>query len=225
MHAHGKTPVNGKAPAQKPGQQSAHLPMNVTPGSHVRPMGLPGQTLQKQKVAVAAPPADDFKIGFPSKGLSRISTRWWGSGEKDSIGKENVVAGKEEGSLLRETETFSTEASNSTTASSLLVRTRKKAALRGQNLLSHAITRGYSIHRLGAKDAAILRFVFGDHLPKHWVASLPPVSWINLSILQYLVETISETISVNTWSKAKGWICPLMELVHGCDEVGCGVVQ
>jgi hypothetical protein len=176
MHAHGKTPVNGKAPAQKPGQQSAHLPMNVTPGSHVRPMGLPGQTLQKQKVAVAAPPADDFKIGFPSKGLSRISTRWWGSGEKDSIGKENVVAGKEEGSLLRETETVSTEASNSTTASSLLVRTRKKAALRGQNLLSHAITRGYSIHRLGAKDAAILRFVFGDHLPKHWVASLPPVS-------------------------------------------------
>lgn len=176
MPEQGKTSVNGKTPAQKPGQQSHHLHRNIIPGSHVRPMGLPGQSLQKQKVAVAAPPADDFKIGFPSKGLSRISTRWWGCGEKDSIRIENVVAGKEEGSLLREPETVRTEASNSTTASSLLVRIRKKAALRGQNLLPHAITRGYGIHRLGAKDAALLRFVFGDHLPKHWVASLPPIS-------------------------------------------------
>ena len=161
-----------------------------SPASHVRsPViasgGSPSQTTPKPKTA-ATTFHDDFKVGFPSKSLSATTSRWWGSGERDSssvgkgAGDANSTFGEVGGpgeSLVDGTgdDDVASEVGPSTTASSLLVKTRKKAAARGRSALGHAVTRKYGIQRLGAKDADTLRFVFGDHLPKQWNSAFPPV--------------------------------------------------
>lgn len=172
-----KTSAPGNSPAQRVNQQNTLAQSHSPAPSHVRSPAIShAPAPQKQKPASTL---DDFKIGFPSKGLRRASTRWWGSLEKELATTSNLPEDKDidiecPESLILGSENLSE--GGFPTASSLLVRTRKKASLRGRSSIAHAVTRGYGIHKLGAKDAATLKFVFGDSLPKHWKAAFSDVS-------------------------------------------------
>ena len=172
-----KTVAQGNTPPQRIDQQGTPSHVNSPAASHLRSAAVSHVlTPQKQK---SASTLDDFKIGFPSKGLRRASTRWWGSTEKESAillepagdrGTEVVCPD----SAIKGLEGVSEV--TLPTASSLLLRTRRKASLRGRSSMVHAVTRGYGLHQLGAKDAATLKFVFGDYLPKYWTSAFPPMS-------------------------------------------------
>lgn len=174
--AQAKALAQGNTPPQRVNQQGTPPRVNSPVASHVRNTAVShAPTPQKQKPASTL---DDFKIGFPSKGLRRASTRWWGSSEKESA-ILSEPAGDTDTELVRpesavETVEGASEVSPPT-ASSLLVRTRRKASLRGRSSIAHAVTRGYGLHQLGARDAATLKFVFGDYLPKQWTSAFPPM--------------------------------------------------
>ncbi|KAG0626739.1 hypothetical protein M758_2G147800 [Ceratodon purpureus] len=174
--AQAKTLAQGSTPPQRVNQQGTPSHLNSPASSHVRSTAaLHPLTPQKQKPASIL---DDFKIGFPTKGLRRASTRWWGSLEKESAILPEPAGDRDAELMCPESTVKGLESVSEVsppTASSLLVRTRRKASLRGRSAVAHAVTRGYGLHQLGAKDAATLKFVFGDYLPKHWTSSFPPM--------------------------------------------------
>eukprot|EP01018_Ginkgo_biloba_P009594 Gb_00224 [translate_table: standard] len=55
---------------------------------------------------------------------------------------------------------------------SILSRTRKKSADKGRKALKLAVTRGYSVCKLGDKDKSLLEQIFGFPLQSLWKASL-----------------------------------------------------
>eukprot|EP01018_Ginkgo_biloba_P009593 Gb_00222 [translate_table: standard] len=55
---------------------------------------------------------------------------------------------------------------------SILSRTRKKSAEKGRKALKLAVTRGYSVCKLGDKDKSLLAQIFGFPLQSLWKASL-----------------------------------------------------
>lgn len=183
------------SPSQRMMAQGTATTHVNSPASHVRSPAVasgvsPSQTTPKPKTAVTTF-HDEFKVGFPSKSLSTTTSRWWGSGESDSssAGKragDPMSTSREVGESVESfvdgtgEDDIASDVGPSTTASGLLVKTRKKAAVRGRSALGHAVTRKYGIHRLGAKDAATLKFVFGDHLPKQWKSAFAPGSWYKL---------------------------------------------
>lgn len=139
---------------------------------------------------------DDFRHGFPRKGLPTVSAKWWGNTvpcERDNEGAEenapdNLSSGqlddgtdelasgqqneKSSNASFRET---SRDANNKDDLmpASILTRTRKSAVTNGRKALGIAVTRGYGAYRLREKDEALLRNVFEDSLPSLWRASLP----------------------------------------------------
>jgi hypothetical protein len=185
MQPHRTFPVQSHVPVLRitPPQQPTATQGNnsasaSTPSTYVRsPLSagtLPAQTLQKQKAPIPSF-LDELKLGYPSKGLSRASSHWWGPATTGN-GKDTAIAGALGSEVDQDDTDMVSEVKACTTASALFVRTRKKAAIRGRKVLSHAALRGYGVQRLDAKDAALLRFVFANQLPKQWTAAFPPIT-------------------------------------------------
>lgn len=171
-----KALAQGNTTPQRVNQQSIPSHVNSPAASHMRSAAAShALTHQKPK---PAPTVDGFKTGFPSRGLRRASTRWWGSSEKESAILSEPAGDRDTELVCPENAVKAFDGVSEVsppTASGLLVRTRRKACLRGRSSIAHAVTRGYGLHQLGAKDAATLKFVFGDYLPKHWISAFPPV--------------------------------------------------
>lgn len=140
---------------------------------------------------------DEFRHGFPSKGLSSLSTHWWGSTLSDKKEDKHVDKVREDIEMkissgeLGETNEHATEQQGGNCSNdsarkekgaekdredlmpaSMLTRTRKNAVVSGRKALGIAVTRGYGAYRLGDKDEALLRAIFADSFPSLWGASL-----------------------------------------------------
>ncbi|KAH6554967.1 hypothetical protein KP509_37G015100 [Ceratopteris richardii] len=131
---------------------------------------------------------DEFRQGFPSKGLSSSSTQWWGNSSNEKNDQAGVQQGhKDAEASTGQHESQSTEehrggciddnsrneATNAgdLTPASMLTRTRKHAVETGKKALGLSITRGYGAYRLADKDEAILRAIFTEAFPSLWEAS------------------------------------------------------
>ena len=136
---------------------------------------------------------DDFRHGFPSKGLSSLSNKWWGSSlpeeivtdkvqedikmdtPSDDIAKEpeadqeNRSCGTETCKEIKRDE----NAEQDLTLVGKLIRSRKNSAASGKKTLGLAVTRGYRAHRVTDKDEALLRAIFTEAFPTMWRASMP----------------------------------------------------
>ncbi|KAI5083353.1 hypothetical protein GOP47_0003096 [Adiantum capillus-veneris] len=129
---------------------------------------------------------DDFKQGFPSKGLSSVTTEWWGNVLSDETDdppsvketEHTVVEPSPEGQSNEDQHTSSLGFSSQTaetsttdlTPASILTRTRKNAVETGRKALGILVARGYGAHRLADKDETLLRAIFADNFPVLWEA-------------------------------------------------------
>lgn len=127
---------------------------------------------------------DDFKQGLPKKGLATVSNQWWGSGQREGLNLDQHVE-EEDNSIWEDGEAGIRRGKvgakgahkeerrvEDVLPATILVRTRKKAAIRGRKVQRLAGTRGYGPFRLGEKDGSLLRAVFDDALPDLWKAYL-----------------------------------------------------
>ncbi|MCO5580976.1 hypothetical protein L7F22_034851 [Adiantum nelumboides] len=129
---------------------------------------------------------DDFKQGFPSKGLSSVITAWWGNALSHE--RENPPSAKEreqtevEPSLGCQSNEdpcvnlldFISRTATSTmdlTPASILRRTRKNSVETGRKALGILVARGYGAHRLAEKDETLLRAIFAESFPVLWASS------------------------------------------------------
>lgn len=140
---------------------------------------------------------DEFRQGFPSKGLSSVHTQWWGTALSDKAENLDNDKKKEDsdvelslGQLEGESRKRAMEdqsgdciddsarevkrresSVDDLMPASMLTRTRKYAVEIGRKALGIAVTRGYGAYRLADKDEALLRAIFADNFPSHWEAS------------------------------------------------------
>lgn len=155
---------------------------------------LPGSSALSHKPKVTFPSfLDDLRLGFPSGGLSRWSHQWWGSKESEGTqsvavgaGRETDVVVKEQsrgvGSLASEGQETGQEEEaegeeeerevKEASAASVFARKRKRGAVSGRRALRLALSRGYSAQKVGDRESALLRSVFGEHLPSVWHATV-----------------------------------------------------
>ncbi|KAL0758022.1 hypothetical protein Bca101_095690 [Brassica carinata] len=103
---------------------------------------------------------DEFKSGFPSKGLATVSNKWWGtSGRHQDAGLEST---EEDGGDAKD------EVAASEKQSSLLD-VRKRIAEEGREALELGVSQGFGSKRPNKRDQHLLSQIFGSSLPKDWV--------------------------------------------------------
>ncbi|KAH1197614.1 hypothetical protein GmHk_18G051360 [Glycine max] len=102
---------------------------------------------------------DEFKCGFPSKGLSTTSNKWWGNTDRDDCAGANANGAK------MAHETVKAENSEIPRGSSLLKAVRKRAVEEGREALKLEVFRGYGINKLSKREKTLLHQIFGSSLP------------------------------------------------------------
>ncbi|XP_013603453.1 PREDICTED: uncharacterized protein LOC106310780 isoform X2 [Brassica oleracea var. oleracea] len=103
---------------------------------------------------------DEFKSGFPSKGLATVSNKWWGTG------------GQRQDAGLEITEEDGGDAKDEVAASekqSSLLDVRKRIAEEGREALELGVSQGFGSKRPNKRDQHLLSQIFGSSLPKDWV--------------------------------------------------------
>ncbi|OAY84643.1 Protein RKD5 [Ananas comosus] len=123
---------------------------------------------------------DEFKYGFPTRGLSSLSNKWWGSGNSDSSPlKSSAVKDESQESCELSNETSKctmddmadsgTEDSAATSVpSAVLCSLRRKALEDGRGLLKDGACNGCELHKLNKRQRLVLAQVFGSSLPDKW---------------------------------------------------------
>ncbi|KAG4920981.1 hypothetical protein AAZX31_18G102600 [Glycine max] len=106
---------------------------------------------------------DEFKCGFPSKGLSTTSNKWWGNTDRDDCAGANANGAK------MAHETVKAENSEIPRGSSLLKAVRKRAVEEGREALKLEVFRGYGINKLSKREKTLLHQIFGSSLPRSWM--------------------------------------------------------
>ncbi|KAF3572350.1 hypothetical protein F2Q69_00063735 [Brassica cretica] len=100
---------------------------------------------------------DEFKSGFPSKGLATVSNKWWGtSGRRQDAGPE-----------ITEEDVKDEEAASEKQSSLLDV--RRRIAEEGREALELGVSQGFGSKRPNKRDQHLLSQIFGSSLPKDWV--------------------------------------------------------
>ncbi|KAM0944386.1 putative transcription factor Nin-like family [Dioscorea sansibarensis] len=133
---------------------------------------------------------DEFKFGFPVHGLSSVTVKWWGSGNKES--SEKSSKGEPMGENEEKHEACDTSNETSSLAkiddkednnvecaeiktepkpSALLCSTRKNAVEYGRKTLKLGISKGYEMYKLSKKQKSVLLLVFKTSLPDQWKES------------------------------------------------------
>ncbi|KAL0884531.1 hypothetical protein Bca101_008512 [Brassica carinata] len=102
---------------------------------------------------------DEFKSGFPSKGLATVSNKWWGTG-----GHRRQDAGVEE---ITEDGVKDEEAASEKQSSLLAV--RKRIAEEGREALELGVSQGFGSNKPDKRDQHLLSQIFKSSLPKDWV--------------------------------------------------------
>lgn len=98
---------------------------------------------------------DEFKSGFPSKGLATVSNKWWGTGtEITEDGGGDVKEDKAE---------IASEKQSS------LLAIRKRIAEEGREALEIGVSRGFGSKRPDKRDQHLLSQICKSSLPKDWV--------------------------------------------------------
>ncbi|CAN7096971.1 unnamed protein product [Brassica rapa subsp. narinosa] len=97
---------------------------------------------------------DEFKSGFPSKGLATVSNKWWGTGGQ----RQDVT---EDGGDVKDEEAASEKQSS-------LLGIRKRIAEEGREALELGVSQGFE-KRPDKRDQHLLSQIFGSSLPKEWV--------------------------------------------------------
>lgn len=148
--------------------------------------GVSGYPQQKHK-SLGPTYLDDFKQGFPSKGLSVLQNRWWGSAEpskraevSEGTEKDTSHALNAGGTSCKGAEADRTihakvadEKSKEILSScAKLSAIRRRASDGGRSALQLAVSRGYGVQKIGHQQSKALQFVFGNSLPKQWSAAL-----------------------------------------------------
>lgn len=98
---------------------------------------------------------DEFKSGFPSKGLATVSNKWWGTGGQ----RQDVT---EDGGDVKDEEAASEKQSS-------LLGIRKRIAEEGREALELGVSQGFGSKRPDKRDQHLLSQIFGSSLPKEWV--------------------------------------------------------
>lgn len=113
---------------------------------------------------------DDFKQGFPSKGLSSVTMTWWGKALSNNVKKGEPRGAEDQGADCIDYNP-KTITGGDLAPASMLTRTREHAVESGRKALKLGVTRGYGTYRLPDKDEALLRAVFAESFPSRWEAS------------------------------------------------------
>ncbi|KAK4786687.1 hypothetical protein SAY86_010520 [Trapa natans] len=117
---------------------------------------------------------DEFKIGFPSEGLSVISNKWWGcnSGDEDETKKESEHKFDDLPTEMKSDE--ENEGNNlDLSGTNLLTAVRRKATAEGEKALKIGVFRGRSIQDMGDRERALLLGLFQSSFPKDWIEDYP----------------------------------------------------
>ncbi|XP_073110452.1 uncharacterized protein [Elaeis guineensis] len=129
---------------------------------------------------------DEFKYGFPANGLSSVSVKWWGSGNKEDT--ERMLP-EESGTIKEENKEpheLSNETSNGivkddhpdhstqdvasvTGPTTSFCSLRRKAVEHGCETLKGGISKGYTSYKLGKRQRLALLQVFKSSLPDQWM--------------------------------------------------------
>ena len=121
---------------------------------------------------------DEFKYGFPSKGLSTTSNKWWGSSDHDDRAGTNPDRAKcqlEERANEAEKvacETGNAENSEPPQGAALLKAVRKRSVEEGREALKLGVFRGYGVNKLGKREKTLLCQIFRSSLPRSWIPDL-----------------------------------------------------
>ncbi|KAG2260237.1 hypothetical protein Bca52824_079531 [Brassica carinata] len=103
---------------------------------------------------------DEFKSGFPSKGLATVSNKWWGtSGGRQDAGPEITEDG---GGDVKDEEAASEKQSS-------LLAVRKRIAEEGREALELGVSQRFGSKRPDKRDQHLLSQIFKSSLPKDWV--------------------------------------------------------
>ncbi|KAF8104019.1 hypothetical protein N665_0181s0040 [Sinapis alba] len=105
---------------------------------------------------------DEFKSGFPSKGLATVSNKWWGTGggRRQDAGLEITEDG---GGDVKDEEVASSEKQSS------LLAIRKRIAEEGREAVELGVSQGFGSKRPDKRDQHLLSQIFKSSLPKDWV--------------------------------------------------------
>ncbi|CAH8391665.1 unnamed protein product [Eruca vesicaria subsp. sativa] len=105
---------------------------------------------------------DEFKSGFPSKGLATVSNKWWGRSGTGGRVEDAGLESAEDGGDVKEEEAASENQSS-------LLAIRKRIAEEGREALEVGVSQGFGSKRIDKRDQHLLSQIFKSSLPKEWV--------------------------------------------------------
>eukprot|EP00268_Persea_americana_P047986 TRINITY_DN5034_c0_g1_i2.p1 TRINITY_DN5034_c0_g1~~TRINITY_DN5034_c0_g1_i2.p1 ORF type:complete len:220 (-),score=55.40 TRINITY_DN5034_c0_g1_i2:330-989(-) len=121
---------------------------------------------------------DEFKHGFPTNGLSSVSTKWWGTSGLDGnemLEEEHLADEAEKlpfGESVEDMEASKVKTERETekgdTGAALLLSLRKRASVEGREAVKLGVARGYGAYKLRRKERAMLFQIFRSSYPSEW---------------------------------------------------------
>ncbi|XP_072961843.1 uncharacterized protein [Typha angustifolia] len=171
--AHSRTPDLAQEASKS--QEGITMPGNVLQpqGNRFMQSGSPN-ILQYNQGKNIPTYMDELKFGFPAKGLSSVSLKWWGNNspagtatEKDE-GQESCELSNDTSQCMMDDEPDSSAEDSATTSepSALLCSLRRKAVEDGRELLKCDTSKGGELYNLSKKQKLVLLQVFRSSLPE-----------------------------------------------------------
>ncbi|XP_017244766.1 uncharacterized protein LOC108216504 [Daucus carota subsp. sativus] len=173
-----KSTKDGKVDATK--NTTSVGPVHEVP----KPRSITQPTYKKIQPSSSLAIVDEFRYGFPSKGLLRTSNKWWGSSttnNKDTRVKEDrnieqteqkseklLKSSPSKGEVGGQSETNETNTSAQFSGTGLLSAVRKRALEEGQEALKLGFHYCSGINKPRKREKLLLRGIFGSSLPKEW---------------------------------------------------------
>lgn len=121
---------------------------------------------------------DEFKHGFPTNGLSSVSTKWWGTSGLDGnemLEEERLAEEAEKqpsGESVEDMEASKVKTERETekgdTGAALLLSLRKRASEDGRAAVKLGVARGHGAYKLRRKERAMLLQIFRSSYPSEW---------------------------------------------------------
>ncbi|KAL3696752.1 hypothetical protein R1sor_010828 [Riccia sorocarpa] len=170
-----------------PSQTATLAQLNASLGFQRTPIqaGGSGYIQQKQK-QLGHTYLDEFKQGFPSKGLSVSRNRWWGTAESarsmeaakateltvPDVSTDGKSAEADKGPASQDRLRVKVMSKEVALSFAKVTKLRRGAVERGRNALQLAASRGYGVQKLEHRHSRTLEFVFGRSLPKQWSSAV-----------------------------------------------------
>lgn len=122
---------------------------------------------------------DEFKHGFPTNGLSSISTKWWGTSSLDgntmleeaehsAEAASKQPSGESPGDMTATEEKTEREMKKVDNGAAVLLSLRKRASEDGREAVKRGVARGYGAYKLRRKERAMLLQIFKSSYPSEW---------------------------------------------------------